>query len=62
MEAKYWKKFETNKKSMAVYVLFVENKEEEMKQMYILKHHFECERKVILLMITYGKKWHYLAV
>ena len=47
---------------MAVYVLFIENKEEEMKQMYILKHHFECERKVILLMITYGKKWHYLAV
>ena len=35
---------------------------EEIRLAYKLKYNFKRENQVILLMITDGKKWHYLAV
>ena len=29
---------------------------------YVSKHNWNCEKQVILLMISNGEKWHYLAV
>ena len=34
----------------------------EIRYSYKSKHNLKCENQVILLMITYGKKWHYIAV
>ena len=34
----------------------------EIRHTYKSKYNLECENQVILLMITDGKKWHYLAV
>ena len=34
----------------------------EIRHAYKSKYNLECENQVILLMITDGKKWHYLAV
>ena len=35
---------------------------EKIRHAYKSKYNLECENQVILLMITDGKKWHYLAV
>ena len=35
---------------------------EKIRLAYKSKHNFKRENQVILLMITEGKKWHYLAV
>ena len=59
---KDWKKFEKNKKSTSLNVLFVEYNIEEIKQTCISKHNSEHEYKVIILMITNSKKWYYLAI
>ena len=41
-----WEKFESNKKSMTLHVLFARNdKEEEIKQEYISKSNFNLEKK-----------------
>ena len=55
------KKFESNK-SITVNILFVPYNAEKIRLAYESKHKFKCENQVILLMITGGKKWHYLAV
>ena len=34
----------------------------EIRHAYKSKCNLECENQVIELMVTYGKKWHYLAV
>ena len=62
--SKDWKKFEKNNKTIALNILFVLHKTEKMRLAYKSKHNFNFKRKnqVILLMITGGKKWHYLAV
>ena len=60
--SKDWKKFETNKKSIALDVLFVPYKKKKIRKICISKYNSERLRRVILLMITNGKKWHYLAV
>ena len=56
------KKFELNNNSIALNILCVPDNTEEIrhasKSIYNLKH----ENQVILLMITNGEKWHYLAV
>ena len=54
--SKEWKKFETNKKTIIVSVLFSPNNKEEIKQAYISKHKAKREYKVILLMIVEGEK------
>ena len=38
------------------------NNTKEIRLAYKSKHNFKRENQVILLMITDGKKWHYLAV
>ena len=54
--------FESNNKSIAVNILFVPYDAEEIRLAYKSKHNFKRKNQVILLMITDGKKWHYLAV
>ena len=60
--SKGWKKFESNNKSIALNILYVPHNTKEIRHAYKSKYNFEHENQVILLMITDGKKWHYLAV
>ena len=57
-----WKKFEQNKRSIALNILFVPNGTKDIKLAYKSKYNGKHEKKVILLMIGDGKKWHYLGV
>ena len=59
---KEWKKFKLNNKTIALNILFVPCNTEKIRLAYKSKHNFKRENQVILLMITDGKKWHYLAV
>ena len=59
---KDWKKFESNNKSIALNILFVSYNTEEIARACISKYNSKPKNQVILLMITDGKKWHYLAV
>ena len=52
--SKYFKKCELNNKSIALNILLVPYNTEKIR--------LKRENQVILLMITDGKKWHYLAV
>ena len=60
--SKDWKKFESNNKSIALNVLYIPYNTEKIRLAYKSKHNFKRENQVILLMITDGKKQHYLAV
>ena len=60
--SKDWKKFEQNNKTIALNILFVPHNTEKIRLAYKSKHNFKRENQVILLMITDGKKWHYLTV
>ena len=55
---KDWKKFEENNKSIAFNILYLPRNTEEIRHAYKSKY----DNNVIILMITNGKKWHYLAV
>ena len=57
-----WKNFESNNKSIALNILHVPYNTEEIIHSYKSKHNLKRENQVILLMITNGEKWHYLAV
>ena len=57
-----WKKFKSNNKSIALNIEYIPHNTEEIRHAYKLKYNLERKIKVILLMITDGKKWHYLAV
>ena len=59
---KGWKKFKSNNKSIALNILYVPYNTKEIRHAYKSKYNLEHENQVILLMITDGKKWHYLAV
>ena len=59
---KDWKKLELNNKSVALNVLYVPDNIEKVGHVYTSKHNQNHESQAILLMITDGKKWHYLAV
>ena len=59
---KDWKKFESNNKSIALNILYVPHNTKEIRHVYKSKYNLERESHVIPLMITDGKKWHYLAV
>lgn len=61
-DAKDWKKFETNNKSITLNTLFAPQNEEEIKQAYILNHNPQRPNQLILLIITDGNEWHCLAV
>ena len=59
---KDWKKFESNNKSIALNILYVPHNAEKIRHAYKSKYNLTRENQVILLMITDGEKWHYLAV
>ena len=59
---KDWKKFESNNKSIALNILYVRHNTKEIRHAYKSEYNLERENQVILLMITDGKKWHYLAL
>ena len=57
------KKFESNSKSIGLNILFVPYNTKQIVRAYQpKKHNNKRENQVILLMITDGKKWHYIAV
>ena len=60
--SKDWEKFESNNKSIALNILYAPHNTREIRHAYRSKFNLNCENQVILLMITDGKKWHYLAV
>ena len=60
--SKDWKKFESNNKSIALNILYVPYNTEKIRHAYKSKYNLTCENQVILLMITDGEKWYYLAV
>ena len=60
--SKDWKKFESNNKSIALNILYVPHNTEKIRHAYKSKYNLNRENQVILLMITDGEKWHYLAV
>ena len=59
---KDWKKFESNNNSIALNILYVPHNTEKIRHAYKSKYNSIRENQVILLMITDGEKWHYLAV
>ena len=61
-EQKDWKNVELNNKTIALNILFGPHNTEEIRFAYKSKHNFKRKNQLILLMITDGKKWHYLAV
>ena len=58
----YWKKFESNNKSIAFNILHIPYNAKEIRHAYKSKYNLNRTIQIILLMITDGKKWHYLAV
>ena len=58
---KDWKKFEKNNKTIALDVLFIPNNEKTINLAYKSKYNCKRRNQVVLLMITNGEKWHYLA-
>ena len=61
-EQKDWKMFELNNRLVALNILFMPYNTEKIRLAYKSKHNFKRQNQIILLMITDGKKWHYLAV
>ena len=59
---KDWKKFELNNTSIALNILYVHHNAKKICHAYKSKYNLFRENQVILLMITDGEKWHYLAV
>ena len=59
---KDWKKFELNNESIALNILYVPHNTEDIKRAYLSKHNTNRENQVVLLIITDGKKCHYLAI
>ena len=59
---KDWIKFEPNNKTTALKILFIKYNTKTIRVAYKSEHNNKCKKQVILLMITDGKKWHYLAV
>ena len=55
-----WKKSEKKNVTIALNVLYA--KKEKICPAFVSKHNSDCEKKVILLMISSGEKWHYLGV
>ena len=60
--SKDWKKFEQNNKTISINILILPYNTKQIRHAYKSKHNFKCENQVILLMITDGTKWRYVAV
>ena len=61
-QSKDWKNFESNNKSIALNILCVTHNTEKIRHAYKSKYNSNRENQLILLMITDGEKWNYLAV
>ena len=59
---KEWKKFEQNNKTIALNLSYILHNRKTIRVAYRSEHNNKRKKQVILLMITNGKKWHYLAV
>ena len=59
---KDWKRFERNKKTIALNVLLVPHNEKKINLAYKSKYNRKRENQVVLLKITSGEKWHYIAL
>ena len=59
---KYWNEFQKTNKTIPLNILYVPYNTEEIRHAYKSKHNLSLENQVILLMITDGKNWRYLAV
>ena len=59
---KKWIKFERNSKIIALNILFIQHNTKKIRVAYRSEYNNERKRQVILLMISNGKKQHYLAV
>ena len=59
---KEWKTFERNNKTIALNILFIPHNTKTIRVAYRSEYNNKRKKQVILLMITDGKKWHYLAV
>ena len=51
-----------NNKTIALNILYVPHHTEGISHAYKSKHNLKRENQVIVLMITGGKKWHYLPI
>ena len=60
--SKDWKKFQQNNKTIALKILFVQTNTKQIKPAYKSKYNYKHDNQVILVMITDGEKWHYLAL
>ena len=54
--------FERNNETIALNILFVPYGEKEINLGYKSKYNRKSENQVVLLMITDGEKWHYIAL
>ena len=61
-QGKDWKTFKSNNKSIALNILYVFHNTEKIRHAYKSKYDLTRGNQVILLMLSDGKKWHYLAV
>ena len=59
---KDWKRFERNNRTIALNTLFAPHNENTLNLAYKSKYNRQRKNQVILLMITNGKKWHYIAL
>ena len=57
-----WKKFERNKKTIALNILYVKHNTKTISVAYRSEYNNKHKKQVILVMITISKKYHYLAV
>ena len=57
-----WKKFKQNNETIALNVLFVPHNTKTIRVAYKSKYKHNCKNQAVLLRITDGKKWHYLAL
>ena len=62
LHQKDWKKIEQINKTIALNILFVPYNTERIRLAYKSEYKQKHKNQVILLMITDGNKWHYLAV
>ena len=61
-EPKDWIKCERNNKTIDLNILFIPHSKETISVVYRSEYNHKRKKQVILLMITDGKKWYYLAV
>ena len=57
-----WIKLERNNKTIALNILLIQRNTKARSVAYRSEYNNKRKKQVILLMITDGKKWHYLAV